>query len=366
MVMSDRWRMSLGLRRASAAVAVMALAIGGAKVTSDHTMPGSGFSTVQTAAADPTGPTGGPSGGPGGMNGSQFQPPGLPPQMPDYQGGINQPPLDQNSGISIYNSGNPQAPQQVPGQQAGQQPQQAQQPANGTQIPDYQSNPGYTQGPGQPNPNYQAPQQQSPQQAQQPQQPQQQQPSQAQQPEKPENEQNEDQQDDQKMRCLATLIGGGGGLFSGPGSDPIFQASGNCRDCDKETPKQFSRNCDEYTYKASAGDVTLMPCGYIYDPDSKVTPKDKDTLHDYCSYSPDNWGIVDFAPACARHDMCYEIAESKGEGFGPCNSLLGSDLHKACDLAYGDDMGWVIQRKTCEITADVYQGVVTGAHPFSN
>ncbi len=90
-VMSDRWRMSPGLRRTSAVVAIVALAIGGAKIASDHTMPGSGFSTVATVAADPTGgPTGGP-GGPGGMNGSQFQPPGLPPQMPDYQGGMNQP-----------------------------------------------------------------------------------------------------------------------------------------------------------------------------------------------------------------------------------------------------------------------------------
>lgn len=180
MVMSDRWRMPSGLRRASAVVAVVALVVGGAKVAGDHMTPGCGFSTMQTAAADPTGPTGGPGSGPGGMNGSQFQPPGLPPQQPDYQGGINQPPLDQNSGISIYNSGNPQASQQVPGQQGGQQPQQGwDQPAHGTQIPDYQTNPGYTQGPGKPNPDYQAPQQQSPQQGQQPQQQGQQQPSQA-------------------------------------------------------------------------------------------------------------------------------------------------------------------------------------------
>ncbi|CPZ16794.1 Hypothetical protein ERS075642_03843 [Mycobacteroides abscessus] len=56
MIMSDLWRMSTGLRRASAVVAGVALAFGGAKVTSDHTVPGSGFSTLQTAAADPTGP----------------------------------------------------------------------------------------------------------------------------------------------------------------------------------------------------------------------------------------------------------------------------------------------------------------------
>ncbi|SHX50940.1 Uncharacterised protein [Mycobacteroides abscessus subsp. bolletii] len=105
-VMKDRWRMSSGMRRTSAVVAIAALAIGGAKIASDHTMPGSGFSTVATVAADPTGPTGGGMTGPPG-GGSQFQPPGLPPQMPDYQGGINQPPLDQNNGVSIYNTGSP-------------------------------------------------------------------------------------------------------------------------------------------------------------------------------------------------------------------------------------------------------------------
>ncbi|SKT87369.1 Uncharacterised protein [Mycobacteroides abscessus subsp. massiliense] len=151
--------------------ALAAVIVGGVKVTGDYTTPGSGFSTIATGAAEPTGPTGGPS-GPGGMNGSQFQPPGLPPQMPDYQGGINQPPLDQNSGISIYNTGAQGAPQQAPGQQGGQQP-EGQQPAHGTQIPDYQTATPYTEGPGKANPDYQVPQQgnqgQQPQQDQQPQ-----------------------------------------------------------------------------------------------------------------------------------------------------------------------------------------------------
>lgn len=254
MVMSDRWRMSPGLRRVSAALAVVALAIGGAKVASDHTMPGNGFSTMQTAAADPTGPTGGPSGGPGGMNGSQFQPPGLPPQMPDYQGGINQPPLDQNSGISIYNSGNPQAPQQVPGQQAGQQTQPGQQPAHGTQIPDYQTATPYTEGPGKANPDYQAPQQQSPQHPQQGQQPSQA-PTQTEQPQEPtptespreepnsksEKDSTQEQERDE-YKCLSNppvmkfvsmkgqvhlrLAGGGG-----------------CENCKEEQPKEKPNDC---------------------------------------------------------------------------------------------------------------------------
>ncbi|SIB67112.1 Transcription initiation factor TFIID, subunit TAF12 (also component of histone acetyltransferase SAGA) [Mycobacteroides abscessus subsp. abscessus] len=145
------------------------------------------------------------------MNGGAFQPPGLPPQMPDYQGGNNLPPLDQNGGISIYNSGNPQAPQQVPGQQGGQQPQQGwDQPVHGTQPPNYSTAPGYTQGPGRPNPDFQAPQQNSPQQGQQsPQQGQQQQQpnqpeQQQQQPEQQQQEQQQDQSDQQRQkRCEA-------------------------------------------------------------------------------------------------------------------------------------------------------------------
>lgn len=243
MVIKHRRLMSSGLRRTLAVTALAAVIVGGVKVTGDYTTPGSGFSTIATGAADPTGPTGGPS-GPGGMNGSQFQPPGLPPQMPDYQGGINQPPLDQNGGVSIYNTGSPGA-QQVPSQQGAQQPQQAQQPAHGSQIPDYQSNPGYTQGPGQPNPDYQAPQQNSPQQPQQPQQgqqPEQQQPNQQQ----PQNKQDDTtQQLDQQQRqqqCMsaaqyygiaqqmlsfmASAAGGAGSLFQQPSRK--FGPGGDC------------------------------------------------------------------------------------------------------------------------------------------
>ncbi|XRC90023.1 hypothetical protein RHO23_18555 [Mycobacteroides sp. PCS013] len=207
--------MSIGLRRALAAAGVAALIVGAVKVTNDYSTPG--FSSIATGAADPSGPTGGP-GGPGGMNGAQFQPPGLPPQMPDYQGGINQPPLDQNNGISIYNSGAPGA-QQVPGQQGAQQPQQGwDQPAHGTQIPDYQTATPYTDGPGRANPDYQAPQQQSPQQGQQPQQQPSQVPSQTQQPQNKQDDTTQ-QLDQKRQQCQAasaklwnvsTPVGGGG------------------------------------------------------------------------------------------------------------------------------------------------------------
>ncbi|WP_079593011.1 DNA/RNA non-specific endonuclease, partial [Mycobacteroides abscessus] len=86
----------------------------------------------------------------------QFQPPQMPGQMPDYQGGINQPALDQNSSISIYNTQAPSVSNNgVQGSSGQQGPQQSwDQPAHGTQIPDYQNAAPYTQGPGRPNPDF--------------------------------------------------------------------------------------------------------------------------------------------------------------------------------------------------------------------
>lgn len=261
--------MPAGLRRVAAVVAIIALAAGGAKVVDDNTVPGSGFSAVATVAADPTGP-GGPTGGPGMDGGQQFQPPQMPSSMPDYQGGSNQPPMDQNSGISIYNSGAPQAGQQAPGQQAGQQPQQGQQPQHGSQQPDYQTATPYTQGPGQANPDYQAPQQGN--QPQQGQQPQQQQPSQQQ----PQNKQddttqqlNDQQQQQRQQQCqLAVtdmadtadtasqlvntgtgLAGSGTEMIGGGGRSPIWfieprldptPVDPNCPKCPKDSAQKDS------------------------------------------------------------------------------------------------------------------------------
>ncbi|WP_100469861.1 DNA/RNA non-specific endonuclease [Mycobacteroides abscessus] len=99
---------------------------------------------------------GGSNGGSYGPDASQFQPPQMPNQMPDYQGGINQPPMDQNSSISIYNTQAPSISNNGSSGSSGQQgPQQSwDQPAHGTQIPDYQTATPYTQGPGRPNPDF--------------------------------------------------------------------------------------------------------------------------------------------------------------------------------------------------------------------
>ncbi|MGC7272755.1 hypothetical protein RA983_20655, partial [Mycobacteroides abscessus subsp. abscessus] len=114
--------------------------------------------TVPQAHAQCPPDCGGGSNGSGsyGPDASQFQPPQMPGQMPDYQGGINQPPLDQNSSISIYNTQAPSVSNSGSQGSSGQQgPQQSwDQPAHGTQIPDYQTATPYTQGPGRPNPDF--------------------------------------------------------------------------------------------------------------------------------------------------------------------------------------------------------------------
>ncbi|MBN7523620.1 hypothetical protein I3U46_04790 [Mycobacteroides abscessus subsp. massiliense] len=114
--------------------------------------------TVPQAHAQCPPDCGGGSNGSGsyGPDASQFQPPQMPNQMPDYQGGINQPPLDQNSSISIYNTQAPSVSNNgVQGSSGQQGPQQSwDQPAHGTQIPDYQNAAPYTQGPGRPNPDF--------------------------------------------------------------------------------------------------------------------------------------------------------------------------------------------------------------------
>ncbi len=121
----------------------------------DYTGPGA----APLALADCPPDCGGGSNGSNsyGPNASQFQPPQMPAQQPDYQSGLNQPPLDQNSGISIYNQNPGQGGQSGP-QQAGQNigQQTGQRAAHGEPLPNY--------GPWQPDaqPPAQAPAQQPP------------------------------------------------------------------------------------------------------------------------------------------------------------------------------------------------------------
>ncbi len=275
---SPKTRIPVGVRRALAATAITAVAMAGWHLNTS-TQPGIGaIGLIPGATAEPTGPPG-PTGGMTDGGGSQFQPPGQAPQLPEYQGGNNLPPMNQDSGISIYNSGAPQAGQQAGGQQAGQQPQQgAQQPQHGTQPPDYQTATPYTQGPGQSNPDYQAPQQNSPQQGSQ-QQPQQQQPNQQQQ--QPQNKQDDNTQQlkEQQQQCeqmgqqlgqkmiFIAAAGGRGALIGGRWVVAKAPGAGDavCEICDEQTAQQQLKDnkCGSGFIAAPGSNLTMLTCTRI-------------------------------------------------------------------------------------------------------
>ncbi|CPT30067.1 Hypothetical protein ERS075534_00769 [Mycobacteroides abscessus] len=111
------------LRRASSAVAVLAVtatAIGMPVIAPETTDGASSVVAIARADCPPDcGPGGGgtPTGPPGG--GTEFVPPSVP-SMPSYDASRGQPPLDQNNGISIYNSAAPQPSQAAQPSQANQ------------------------------------------------------------------------------------------------------------------------------------------------------------------------------------------------------------------------------------------------------
>ncbi|MFD6199523.1 ribonuclease domain-containing protein [Mycobacteriaceae bacterium NPDC060252] len=111
------------LRRASsvaAVVAIVAAAIGTPVIAPEPTFGSSSMVAIARADCPPDcgggpGSGGTPSGPPGG--GTEFVPPSMP-AMPSYEPGRGQPPLDQNNGISIYNSAAPQPSQAAQPSQA--------------------------------------------------------------------------------------------------------------------------------------------------------------------------------------------------------------------------------------------------------
>lgn len=134
---------------AAAVVAVVAAAIA-APITAPEPTSGSAPMVIAIARADCPPDCGGnpgggtPSGPPGG--GTEFVPPSMP-AMPSYEPGRGQPPMDQNNGISIYNSAAPQPSQAALPSQAPVQNQDGsynraangeQQPINYKQAPDNQ------------------------------------------------------------------------------------------------------------------------------------------------------------------------------------------------------------------------------------
>lgn len=132
-------RMIRRIASAGAVAAVVATAVGLPVIAPETTDGGSPMVAIARADCPPDcggGPGNGgmPSGPPGG--GTEFVPPSIP-AMPSYDPGRGQPPLDQNNGISIYNSAAPQPSQAAEPSQAPVQNQDGSynRAANGEQQP---------------------------------------------------------------------------------------------------------------------------------------------------------------------------------------------------------------------------------------
>ncbi len=138
------------LRRASSTAAVLTVSAAAIGVPVMSPQSDSGTNPVLAIARADCPPDcgggpgngGNPSGPPGG--GTEFIPPSMP-AMPSYDPGRGQPPLDQNNGISIYNSAAPQPNQAAQPSQAPVQNQDGtyNRAANGEQQPiQYSRSPG--------------------------------------------------------------------------------------------------------------------------------------------------------------------------------------------------------------------------------
>lgn len=92
-----------------------------------------------------------------------------------------------------------------------------------------------------------------------------------------------------------------------------------------------------------------VPPGYVYDPS-------RGSLHDYCTFSPDQLGGADFRGACARHDLCYEEVNRGVGSHHECNLRFRNDLGTVCD---GQGAG----RGACNAAADVYFRAVEAKNP---
>lgn len=91
--------------------------------------------------------------------------------------------------------------------------------------------------------------------------------------------------------------------------------------------------------------------------------RDHSGRHDYCMHSPDEFPSpgtnAEFSGACARHDMCMDQKDVRGEPYGRCNNQLWSDMEAVCTKVYsGPDP----RRYGCRDARDGYWAAVTAFH----
>lgn len=77
--------------------------------------------------------------------------------------------------------------------------------------------------------------------------------------------------------------------------------------------------------------------------------------HDYCTKSFDKVLNANFRGACARHDLCMDQRDSRGQGYAPCNAKLWLDMRRICEDVYSS---FDPRRSTCISARESYFAVV--------
>lgn len=113
----------------------------------------------------------------------------------------------------------------------------------------------------------------------------------------------------------------------------------------------------ESVNKVALAGYVDVPSNYVYDTSGRSGPV---TLHDYCSYSPDEFpspvgGNVSFQGPCARHDLCYDSRTDKKQ----CDARLLQDMYENCEDKYGK---FNPNRQACKATARGYFAAVVVHH----
>jgi hypothetical protein len=97
---------------------------------------------------------------------------------------------------------------------------------------------------------------------------------------------------------------------------------------DGMTQASYEAAAEAAAAAAGSGRFVGVPSNYVYN-------EKRGSLHDYCTWSPDQWwtpaGTAKFQGPCARHDLCYGGRTDKKK----CDVWLRADMRTNCEYAFG-------------------------------
>lgn len=136
--------------------------------------------------------------------------------------------------------------------------------------------------------------------------------------------------------------------------ETIFTQSSNA-----DTNRQARAACrTDYPQNPNTGGIEI-PGSYCY------TGITGDTLHDFCTKSPDEWpspgANANFRGPCAQHDMCYEANTGNTNEMRTCDSNFRNNLMRVCEGVYTGVIDNA-RRQPCRGTALGYYSAVVAAH----